>query len=159
MKNTYLRFMQEALKQARIGYDNGEVPIGAVIVYQNKIIAKSHNQVELLKDPTAHAEILAITQATSYLRCKWLEECTLYVTVEPCIMCAAALVFSRIGKVVFGAYDSKGGGLISKVDINRLKLNYKIKFKGGILEKECAKVIKDFFQKKRELVKTSNKKM
>ncbi len=159
MRNIHSKFMREALKQAKIGSDNGEIPIGAVIVYQNKIIAKSHNQVELLKDPTAHAEILAITQATNYLRCKWLKECTLYVTVEPCLMCAAALVFSRIGRVIFGAYDSKGGGVISKVDINRLKLNYKIKFKGGILEEECAKVIKDFFQKKRELVKTSNKKM
>ncbi|MCD6583706.1 MAG: tRNA adenosine(34) deaminase TadA [Candidatus Omnitrophica bacterium] len=150
MRNIHSKFMREALKQAKIGYDNGEVPIGAVIVYQNKIIAKSHNQVELLKDPTAHAEILAITQATSYLRCKWLKECTLYVTVEPCLMCAAALVFSRIGRVIFGAYDSKGGGVISKVDINRLKLNYKIKFKGGILEEECAKIVKDFFREKRQ---------
>ena len=149
MKNEE-KFMKEALKEAEIAYKNREVPIGAVIVLNNsKIIARSHNQVELLKDPTAHAEMIAITQATGYLKSKWLKNCTLYVTVEPCLMCAAALVLSRIDKVIFGAYDEKSGAFGSKIDINGIKLNHKIKFKGGVLEKECIQLIKEFFKEKR----------
>ena len=150
MKKDEEKFMQEALKEAEIAYRNNEVPIGAIIVLNNKkIIARSHNQVELLKDPTAHAEMIALTQATSFLKSKCLKDCTLYVTVEPCLMCAAALVLSRIDKVIFGAYDEKNGAFGSKIDINQIKLNHRIKFKGGILEKECAQLIKDFFKEKR----------
>ncbi len=144
------RFMKEALKQAERSFLEEEVPIGAVVVYKDRIIAKAYNQVEMLKDSTAHAEMLAITMASEYLRSKWLYDCTLYVTIEPCIMCAGALVLSRIGRVVFGAYDPKQGAFGSKIDINSLRLNHRIKVKGGILSQECAQIIKDFFKKKRK---------
>ncbi|MCF7873007.1 MAG: tRNA adenosine(34) deaminase TadA [Candidatus Omnitrophica bacterium] len=150
-------YMQQALKQAEYAKDEDEVPIGAVIVYNGKIIAKSYNQVERLKDPTAHAEILAITQAANYLKSKWLKKCRLYVTIEPCSMCAGALILARIDKVIFGADDPKVGAFGSKVDINNLGLNHKLKLKKGILGKECSDILKDFFKKKRE--NTFNKKL
>ncbi|MCF7870341.1 MAG: tRNA adenosine(34) deaminase TadA [Candidatus Omnitrophica bacterium] len=143
-------YMRQALKQAEYARDEGEVPIGSVIVYQGKVIAKSYNQVERLKDPTAHAEILAITQAASYLKVKWLKKCRLYVTVEPCSMCAGALILARIDKVVFGAVDPKTGAFGSKVDINKLGLNHNLKVKKRVLEKKCADILKDFFKKKRK---------
>ena len=146
-------FMQMALKEARYAIEEDEVPVGAVIIHNDKVIAKSYNMVEKLKDPTAHAEMLAITQAASYLKSKWLEGATLYVTVEPCSMCAGALVLGRIKRVVFGAHDLKTGAFGSKIDINRLKLNHKIKFKSGILRDECSKIITDFFKKKRKALK------
>ncbi|MCF7887631.1 MAG: tRNA adenosine(34) deaminase TadA [Candidatus Omnitrophica bacterium] len=150
-------YMQQALKQAEYAKDEDEIPIGAVIVYQGKVIAKSYNQVERLKDPTAHAEILAITQAANYLKSKWLKKCRLYVTIEPCSMCAGALILARIDKVIFGADDPKAGAFGSKVDINNLGLNHKLKFKKGILRKECSDILKDFFKKKRK--STFNKKL
>jgi tRNA(adenine34) deaminase len=150
-------YMQQALKQAEYAKDEDEVPIGAVIVYQGKVIAKSYNQVERLKDPTAHAEILAITQAANYLKSKWLKKCRLYVTIEPCSMCAGALILARLDKVIFGADDPKAGAFGSKVDINNLGLNHKLKVKKGILGKECSDILKDFFKKKRE--STFNKKL
>ncbi|MCF7916796.1 MAG: nucleoside deaminase, partial [Candidatus Omnitrophica bacterium] len=122
-------YMQQALQQAVYAEAEDEVPIGAVIVLRNKIIAKSYNQVEKLKDPTAHAEMIAITQAASYLQTKWLKDCKLYVTVEPCSMCAGALVLSRIKEVIFGAIDRKTGAFGSKIDINKVGLNHKIKVK------------------------------
>src|SRR6185503_16928306 len=94
-------YMKEALRQAVMAAEKDEVPVGAVIVHQNKIIAKAHNQIEMLKDPTAHAEMIAITQATNFLQSKWLQGCTMYVTIEPCSMCSGALVLSRIDRVVF----------------------------------------------------------
>jgi tRNA(adenine34) deaminase len=147
-------YMEKAIKQALVAFEDDEVPIGAVIIYEDKIIAKTYNQVEKLRDPTAHAEMIAITQATNYLKSKWLKGCTLYVTVEPCCMCAGALVLSRIDKVVFGARDEKSGAFGSKIDINSLKLNHRLKIKKGVLEKECAQIIKDFFKRKR---KSNNK--
>src|SRR6478609_10250474 len=102
-------FMQQALKEAVIAYEADEVPIGAVVVINNKIIARGHNQVELLNDATAHAEILALTTAFNYLGSKYLPEATLYVTVEPCLMCSGALFWSKIGKIVYGADDEKNG--------------------------------------------------
>jgi tRNA(adenine34) deaminase len=149
VRNLDFNFMKEALKQAEFAFSKDEVPIGAVITCKNKIIARAYNQVELLKDPTAHAEILAITIATSFLRSKWLQDCSLYVTIEPCLMCAGALVLSRIKEVIFGAPDSKTGGFGSKVDVNKMKLNHRIRVKKGILEKECAQLLKDFFKQKR----------
>ncbi|MCF7894483.1 MAG: tRNA adenosine(34) deaminase TadA [Candidatus Omnitrophica bacterium] len=143
-------YMRQALKLAGYAKDDDEVPVGAVIVYKDKLIAKSYNQVERLKDPTAHAEMLAITQATSYLKSKWLKKCRLYVTVEPCSMCAGALVLARIDKVVFGASDPKTGAFGSTVDVNKLGLNHKLKLKKGVLEKECSDILKDFFKKKRK---------
>ena len=142
--------MTKALGQAEIAYAKDEVPVGAVIVYKDKIIAKAHNQIECLNDPTAHAEMIAITQAASYLKSKWLKGCKLYVTIEPCSMCAGALVLSRIDKVIFGAADPKTGAFGSKIDINTLKLNHKIKVKRKVLEKDCAKILQTFFKAKRK---------
>ncbi|HPN88772.1 MAG TPA: tRNA adenosine(34) deaminase TadA [Candidatus Omnitrophota bacterium] len=144
-------FMREALKEAEEAFKKDEVPVGAVIVLENKIIAKAHNQVETLKDPTAHAEILAITQAANTLSCKWLYDCTLYVTIEPCSMCAGALVLSRIKKICFGAKDIKAGACGSIFNIARhKKLNHRMEVKKGVLEKECAFLMTEFFKSKRE---------
>jgi tRNA(adenine34) deaminase len=107
--NVHETMMHEALKEARKAFARDEVPVGAVIVHGRDIIARAHNQVELLKDPTAHAEMIAITQATNFLGSKWLQDCTLYVTIEPCSMCAGALVLARLKKVFFGAKDPKTG--------------------------------------------------
>ena len=102
-------YMQEAIREAKKAAELDEVPIGAVIVHENRIIARGHNQVEMLKDPTAHAEMIALTAATSFLSSKWLRQCTLYVTIEPCSMCAGALVLARLKQVCFGAEDPKAG--------------------------------------------------
>ena len=145
-------FMREALRQAKKAYEADEVPIGAVIVYQNKIIARAHNQVETLKDPTAHAEMIAITQATSALSAKWLQECVLYVTIEPCSMCAGALVLARLGLLCFGAEEPKTGACGSVMDIVRhQKLNHRVEVLGGVLAGECGVIVSDFFEKKRKL--------
>ena len=143
-------YMQEALKEAQKAFAEEEVPVGAVIVCQGKIIARGHNQVERLKDPTAHAEIIAITSAANYLGTKWLNEASLYVTIEPCSMCAGALVLARIKSLYFGAFDSKAGASGSVINIvNHKKLNHRIKVVGGILERDCADLIQEFFRKKR----------
>jgi tRNA(adenine34) deaminase len=142
-------YMRRALSLALQAQARDEVPVGAIIVYNNRIIAQAHNQVELLADPTAHAEILAITQAAAFLKSKWLDACSLYVTIEPCAMCAGALVLSRIDKVIFGAGDPKTGAFGSRLDINKLRLNHKIKVKKGVLEDESAKIMRDFFKSKR----------
>jgi tRNA(adenine34) deaminase len=143
-------YMETALKQAECAFEEDEVPVGAVIVYKNRIIAKAHNQVERLKDPTAHAEMIAITQAANFLGSKWIIDATLYVTVEPCSMCAGALVLSRITNVVFGAEDPKTGAFGSRLDINCFGLNHKIRVKKGFLRDECSALIKDFFKNKRK---------
>lgn len=144
-------FMKEALRQAKVAFEADEVPIGAVIVYENKIIAKAHNQVETLKDPTAHAEMIAITQATNYLSSKWLQDCTLYVTIEPCSMCAGALVLARLGKVCFGAHEPKTGACGSVINLARHeKLNHQLDISGGLLDLECGGIVSEFFQNKRK---------
>ena len=143
--------MQEALKEAKEAFREEEVPVGAVIVHQGKIIARGHNQVERLKDPTAHAEIIAITSAANYLGTKWLNEACLYVTNEPCSMCAGAMVLARIKNLYFGASDPKTGASGSVINIvNHKKLNHRIKVVGGILQEECSGILKDFFKKKRD---------
>jgi len=143
--------MSEALKEAQKAFDEDEVPVGAVIVHEGKIIARGHNQVERLKDPTAHAEIIAITSAANYLGTKWLSEASLYVTIEPCSMCAGALVLARIKNLCFGASDPKTGACGSVVNIvNHKKLNHRIKVSKGILEAECSYLLKEFFRKKRK---------
>jgi tRNA(adenine34) deaminase len=143
-------FMKYALKEALKASESQDVPVGAVIVRKNHIIGKGCNQVELLKDPTAHAEMIAITQATSHLNAKWLKDCTLYVTIEPCSMCAGALVLSRIDQVIFGAHDPKAGAGGSVLNILHHKhLNHRIKVQGGLLESECAGLLQDFFKKQR----------
>jgi tRNA(adenine34) deaminase len=139
-------FMREALKEAVAGYEEDEVPVGAIVVIRNKIIAKAHNSTELLHDVTAHAEILAITSASNHLGSKYLNKCTLYVTLEPCLMCAGALFWSQIGKVVYGAHDEKRGySLFAKHNA----LHPKTKVTAGIMKDECSEILSNFFKKKR----------
>jgi tRNA(adenine34) deaminase len=148
---SHAEFMQEALKEAKSAFAEDEVPVGAVVVYKGKIISRGRNQVERLKDPTAHAEILALTAASAYLNTKWLSQASLYVTIEPCPMCAGALVLSRIKNLYFGARDLKAGACGSVVNIaNHKRLNHRIKITKGILEKECSSILKEFFKKKRQ---------
>ena len=145
------RFMTEAMRQANMAAMSDEVPIGAVIVFERKIIARAHNQVELLKDPTAHAEMIAITQATNYLSSKWLQDCTLYVTIEPCSMCAGALVLARLARLCFAAPEPKTGACGSLINIaNHPSLNHRVDITKGILAEESSGIISEFFQKKRK---------
>lgn len=150
MKKIEEFYISEALKEAQKAFEEDEVPVGAVIVHKDKIIARGHNQIERLKDPTAHAEMIAITSAASYLGTKWLNEVSLYVTIEPCSMCAGAMVLARIKNLYFGASDPKTGACGSIVNIaNHKKLNHRLKVRGGILKKECGGLLSDFFRKKR----------
>jgi len=143
-------YMREALREAEKAFREDEVPVGAVIVYKGKIIARGHNQVERLKDSTAHAEILAITSASNSLGTKWLLDTAIYVTIEPCSMCAGALVLSRIKNLYFGAKDPKTGACGSVTNIvNNKKLNHRIKVAKGILAAESSSLLKEFFKKKR----------
>ena len=139
-------FMREALKEAQKAFDVDEVPVGAVIVCNNQIITRAHNLTECLNDVTAHAEMQGITSAANFLNGKYLNECTLYVTLEPCVMCAGAISWAQLGKLVYGASDTKRGfNLISEKKV----LHPKTVVKSGILEEECAALIKTFFQNKR----------
>ncbi len=138
--------MQEAIKEAKKAFDADEVPVGAVIVCNNKIIARAHNLTERLNDVTAHAEMQAITSASNFLNGKYLDGCTLYVTLEPCVMCAGAVAWAQFSKLVFGASDTKRGfNLLSEKKI----LHPKTEIISGILKEECALLIKTFFQQKR----------
>jgi tRNA(adenine34) deaminase len=143
-------YMSEAIKEAGKAFEKDEVPVGAVIVYNGRIIARAHNQIRMLRDPTAHAEMIAITQAAAYLGNERLLDTALYSTIEPCPMCAGAMVLGRIGKLVYGAADPKAGaaGSVMNVTGNR-KLNHRIKVTSGILEEECANLLREFFKKKR----------
>jgi len=138
-------FMREALREARMAFDLDEVPVGAVIVWKNRIIAKAHNLTEALNDPTAHAEMQAFTAATNSIGGKFLDECVMYVTIEPCIMCAGASFWTRIGKIVFGAVDEKRGYTL----IRQHFLHPSTVVQGGILKDECANLMREFFAKKR----------
>ncbi len=138
-------FMRLAFQEALAGYENDEVPIGAVVVSNNRIIGKGYNQTELLKDVTAHAELISITAAMQSLGAKYLQGCTLYVTLEPCTMCAGALYWAKISRVVFGASDPKYGS--SK--FGNL-YHPKTEVIGGIMADDCADLIRDFFEKKRK---------
>jgi tRNA(adenine34) deaminase len=140
-------FMQQALVQARMAFEADEVPVGAVVVLQNRIIARGHNQVEQLTDATAHAEMLAITSAFHSLGAKYLPDATLYVTLEPCLMCCGALFWGKVGRVVYGASDPKNG-FKSKTSPH-WPLHPKTELVGGILEAECAALITAFFRNKR----------
>lgn len=148
MKNLFddVYFMKRALQEAESAFDKGEVPIGAVIVINDKIIARAHNLTELLNDVTAHAEMQAITAAANFLGGKYLINCTLYVTLEPCQMCAGALYWSQISKIVYGAKDELRGCINLKT-----KLHPKTEIIGGVLEKETSELIKRFFVEKRNL--------
>lgn len=138
-------FMKEALKEAQKAFNEDEVPVGAVVVCNNKIIARTYNLTEKLNDVTAHAEMQAITSAANYLNGKYLKECTIYITLEPCIMCGGALYWSQIGKIVYGASDSKRGYTI----LNKNILHPKTEIVSGVLADECAEIIKKFFEQKR----------
>lgn len=138
-------FMRRALQEAEQAYDAGEIPVGAVIVIDNQIIARAHNLTERLTDVTAHAEMQAITIASSYLGGKYLKNCTLYVTLEPCTMCAGALYWSQIARVVYGASDLQRGFTAMGG-----RLHPKTEIKGGVLETECTELLKIFFQEKRK---------
>lgn len=139
-------FMKKALQEAELAFEKGEVPIGAVIVIKDRVIARAHNLTEQLNDVTAHAEMQAITAAANFLGGKYLQNCTLYVTLEPCQMCAGALYWSQIAKVVYAARDpQRGCGTMGT------KLHPKTKILGGILEDEAAKLLKKFFIQKRNL--------
>ncbi len=143
-------FMREALREARKAAKADEVPVGAVIVHGGHIIARAHNQVETLKDATAHAEILAITQASQVVGDWRLEGCTLYVTKEPCPMCAGAMVLARLARMVYGVADHKGGGAGGLFNIiSNASLNHQIETKGEVLKDECTAILKNFFLDKR----------
>ena len=143
-------FMRKALQQARRAADAGEVPVGAVIVSEGKLIAQAWNQVEMLKDPTAHAEMIAITQAASALGDWRLTQATLYVTKEPCPMCAGAIVLARIPLVVWGMSDPLRGGAISRFNIFKSEaLNHQVDCLAGVLEGECKEIMQDFFRRRR----------
>lgn len=148
--NFHRKFMFEAFKLAEIAFEEGEVPVGAVVVHENRIIGKGYNQVELLKDPTAHAEMIAISSACSTLEQKYLSGCTLYVTLEPCPMCSGALVWSKIDRLVFGAMDEKAGGCGSRFNITaNSDMNHKIEIIQGVMEADASWLLKEFFSKKR----------
>lgn len=140
-------FMKLAIAEARKAYDMDEVPIGAVLVYQNTLLSRNHNQTELLHDVTAHAEILAISSASQYMGSKYLQDCTLYVTLEPCPMCAAAMRWSQLGKLVYAAEDEKAGYL----RFGNGLLHPKTKIEFGLLREESADLLKSFFKSKRKL--------
>ena len=138
-------FMRQALQEARLAAEEGEVPVGAVVVCQGKIIARAHNQTERLHDVTAHAEMLAITAATGALGAKYLTDCTLYVTVEPCVMCAGAIGWAQVGTIVYGATDEKRG----YARFAPQAFHPKAQVRRGILEKDCAEEMRRFFQGRR----------
>ena len=140
-------FMMQALKEAKKAFEDEEVPIGAVVVVNEKIIARGHNMTERLKDPTAHAEMIALTSAFNSLGAKYLPDATLYVTVEPCFMCSGALYWSKIGKIVYGADDEKNS--YRKCCGSSNPFHPKTEVVGGILKEECAKLMKDFFKARR----------
>lgn len=151
MSFTHEYFMQQALKEAYKALDANEVPIGAVIVMRDKIIARGYNQVETLSDSTAHAEIIALTSAFNYLGAKYLPDAILYVTIEPCMMCCGAMYWSKIGKLVYGSSDPKHGGLslLSATDKNKKVLHPKTEVVNNVLATECVTLMKNFFKSKR----------
>jgi tRNA(adenine34) deaminase len=139
-------FMKEALKEAQLALEEGEVPIGAIIVANGRVIGKGHNLTERLNDVTAHAEMQAFTAASNFLGAKYLKNCTLYVTMEPCLMCAGASFWTQISKIVFGAYDPQRG--FSR--FNQPILHPKTELIGGIMQERCGEIVKNFFRDKRK---------
>ena len=140
-------FMQQALREAQKAYDEDEVPVGAIVVINNKVIARGYNQVEKLNDATAHAEIIALTSAFNYLGSKYLPDATLYVTVEPCLMCAGAMYWSKLERMVWGADDKKTG--YRHITESNSPFHPKTKIRTGVLKNECAELMQAFFQQKR----------
>jgi len=149
MATTHEYFMQQALKEAYKALDADEVPIGAVVVMQDKIIARGYNQVETLQDATAHAEIIALTSAFNYLGAKYLPDAILYVTIEPCLMCCGAMYWSKIGKLVYGSPDPKHGGISLLSSGDKKLLHPKTEIIPGVLATECVTLMRNFFKTKR----------
>ena len=155
MTNLDKHYMSEALKEARKAFEADEVPVGAVIVHKGRIIGRAHNQIKLLKDPTAHAEMIAITQAASCLGNERLLDTTLYATIEPCPMCAGAMVLGRVKRLVYGADDPKAGAAGSVCNIiNNKRFNHRVASKKGVLKEECAALLKEFFAAKRKAARS-----
>jgi tRNA(adenine34) deaminase len=147
------KWMRHALAEAQLALDKDEVPIGAVVVYEDKIIGRGHNQVESLNDPTAHAEIIAIGAACNFLNSWRLSGAQLYVTIEPCTMCAGAIVLSRIGRLVYGAKDPKAGACGSLYNIVQDdRLNHQVEIVPHVLEEECGQLLREFFEKVRKRI-------
>lgn len=142
-------FILQALKEAEKSAKKGEVPVGAVVVSENKVLSRAHNEVIEKNDPTAHAEIMAIRKACLKRKNYRLSDCDLYVTLEPCPMCLSAAVNSRIKRLIFGAYDPKGGAVESTMKFPFDRMNHRVEIKGGVLAEECGKILKDFFKEKR----------
>jgi len=148
--NQHEIYMKQALGEAYKAFDEDEVPVGAVIVHDGQIIARGHNQIKTLKDPTAHAEMIVITQAAAYLKNERLSGCDLYVTIEPCSMCVGAAILGRIRTVIYGADDPKTGACGSVIDLAKPGLfNHTFDVVGGIMEPECRNIIQEFFLTKR----------
>jgi len=152
-----MKWMKEALKEAKKAFSKKEVPIGAVVVCEDQIIGRGHNQIESLNDATAHAEILAITAASNALSSWRLSGCTLYATVEPCVMCAGAISLARIDRIVFGAFDPKKGAVGSLYNILKDdRLNHQVEISFGVLEKECSQILNVFFKEVRQAKAVGN---
>lgn len=144
------QYMLEAIKAAQIAEENGDVPIGAVVVYENRVIGRAYNQREQLNDPTAHAEIIALTQASAFVESWRLGGCTIYVTLEPCAMCAGALVLGRLDRLVYGCNDPKAGACGSLYNIVQdERLNHRLEVTSGVLSDQCTKQLQGFFQRRR----------
>lgn len=153
MNDNHEHWIGVALREAELSLRRNEVPIGAVITKNGSIIGKGSNQIELLQDPTAHAEMIAITAAAAHIGNRRLENCTMYVTLEPCAMCAGAIVLARIPLLVFGAYDPKAGACTSLYSItNDTRLNHRVHTVGGVLEDKCGELLKEFFLRQRKKV-------
>ena len=151
VKNPDERYMREALVQARRGYREGEVPVGAVVIRKGEIIARAHNRPIRLNDPSAHAEVLALRRAARRLGNYRLSGCTLYVTIEPCVMCVGAIVQARVQKLVVGAMDPKAGACGSVLSVlNSEKLNHKVVFESKVLQADCAAILQQFFRERRK---------
>src|SRR5215472_4072472 len=150
-------YMLQAIKEAKKAYEDGEVPVGVLVVMNHKIIARGHNQVERLNDPTAHAEMIALTSAFNFLGSKYLQDATVYITVEPCLMCAGAMYWSKVGRVVYGADDEKNGykkyiipcPSLEEFGVAPWPFHPKTQVTRGVLKDECASLMKDFFKAKR----------
>ena len=151
-------YMKQALKEAQKAFLLNEVPVGCVIVYEDKIIARGYNKRELLESSLAHAEIVAINKACKKLNSWRLEDCTMYITLEPCCMCSGAIIQSRIKKVIYGACDYRFGAHKSIINLFDVKFNHMVDISGGVLEEECSNIIKDFFKKLRNDKSIANKK-
>jgi tRNA(adenine34) deaminase len=154
--NNDQQYIKLAIEQAKIAEENGDIPIGAVIIHKNQIIAKAYNQREQLQDPTAHAEIIALTQAAEFIGSWRLEGCTMYVTSEPCCMCAGALVLSRMNRLVYGCDDPKAGACKSLYNIVQdERLNHRLEVTAGVMADECGDLLRTFFAKRRTETKNN----